>query len=661
MSFASPGMNHTLSFSPGITTTDNTTYKNMFSEAHGLYRIYNIPYLPNCNDMSYMFAYCQSLNYNIPKYLNLSNIENIASMFYMCRNLQCKNWNFYAPKVKNAVNFLYCSSFREQHYIENCNFYMNKVENISNAFMYSGSIVNSNFYMNKVEDISDAFTESFYIVNSNFYLNGNNISADSSFRFTNIINTNIILGDLKGNDDRYLFGGNSSSDNYFNIYSSNIQINSIGNNGSDIFDRINIINSNITLKEVQMDDTIFYGWSTKTEILNSNLNIEFNSPDIYFYGMFAYFKNIYYSNININWIYNNINNEYTHVIITYSCGNISHCNINFNGGNVGTFAGLTAHEKNVNNINFNINCTSINKIYNIITGYNISNCNIILSNNVSFDPYGAIIYASNDLKDSKIKIGSNINNIIEPLIVGNNIINTYFEIGNNINYIDFLFHGHNFTNFNFKIGSNINHFNHFLYMCNGFNQNTYLNNINYINCLFDLCYNFNSNIYLNNVNNINCIVSGCSTFNSNIYLNNINYVNCIAYGCPTFNQNIDFSQIKHSDFSNKIMFCNNFNQSVTIPNIATNMFATFYGCKNLAGNLTILSKKVSNVSTMLSSRSPDNRINIFIPPNSDTNNAINKVNSVHENLTWTLDNSNNCYYNNKWNIYVYYNLIEPSL
>jgi hypothetical protein len=64
---------------------------------------------------------------------------------------------------------------------------------------------------------------------------------------------------------------------------------------------------------------------------------------------------------------------------------------------------------------------------------------------------------------------------------------------------------------------------------------------------------------------------------------------------------------------------------------------------------------------MLSGRSPNNRINIFIPPNGKTNNAINKVNSVHEDLAWTLDNSNNCYYNNKWNIYVYYNLIEPSL
>lgn len=642
MSFASPGgPNHTLSFSPGIAITDNTTYRNMFGGGYSLYRVYNIPYLPNCNDMSYMFDHCFNLNYNIPKYLNLSNIENIAYMFYMCRNLQCKNWNFYAPKVKNAASFL-DGGYREynQQYIENCNFYMNKVEDLNNSF--------SNFV---------------YIANSNFYLNGNNIYANSTFRHANIINTNIILGDLKGRSGWYrpgnLFGFASYGyyNSYGSIYSSNIQINSI-NGGSYFFDRINIINSNITLKEVQTNDTIFYGWSTNTEILNSNLNIEFNSPDIYYYGIFPYFKNIYYSNININWIFNNINYKYqNYITITYQCGNISHCNINFTGGNVGDFHGFTSPRGNVNNINFNINCTSINKIHNIITGYNFSNCNIILSNNVSFDPYGAIIYGSGDLKDSKIKIGSNINNIIKPLIVDNNIINTYFEIGNNINYIDLLFHGYNFTNFNFKIGSNINHINRFLYACNGFNQNTYLNNINYIDYLFYSCYNFNSNIYLNNVNYINCIVSSCPTFNSNIYLNNINYVNCIAYNCSTFNQNIDFSQIKHSDFSNKIMYCSNFNQSVTIPNIATNMFATFYYCNNLSGNLTILSKKISNVSTMLSGRSPDNRINIFIPPNSNTNNAINKINSVHEDLTWTLDNPNNCYYNNKWNIYVYYNLI----
>ena len=116
MSFASPGMNHTLSFSPGIAATDNTTYKNMFSEAHGLYRIYNIPYLPNCNDMSYMFAYCQSLNYNIPKYLNLSNIENIASMFYILgtayfiimfigHKLLKKPDDWIEPKVNNEFKF----------------------------------------------------------------------------------------------------------------------------------------------------------------------------------------------------------------------------------------------------------------------------------------------------------------------------------------------------------------------------------------------------------------------------------------------------------------------------------------------------------------------------------------------------------------------------
>ena len=58
-----------------------------------------------------------------------------------------------------------------------------------------------------------------------------------------------------------------------------------------------------------------------------------------------------------------------------------------------------------------------------------------------------------------------------------NIINTYFEIGNNINYIDLLFHEHNFTNFNFKIGSNINNLDRLLYNCNGFNQNIYLNNV----------------------------------------------------------------------------------------------------------------------------------------------------------------------------------------
>jgi len=87
------------------------------------------------------------------------------------------------------------------------------------------------------------------------------------------------------------------------------------------------------------------------------------------------------------------------------------------------------------------------------------------------------------------------------------------------------------------------------------------------------------------------------------------------------------------------------------------MAYTYNGCTNLYGNSYFYSNQVSNAFRCFDGRNIFNILNIYAPANSTTMTTLLRDDSksiVGTAITWTDDmNTNGCYYNTMYNIYIY--------
>ena len=129
------------------------------------------------------------------------------------------------------------------------------------------------------------------------------------------------------------------------------------------------------------------------------------------------------------------------------------------------------------------------------------------------------------------------------------------------------------------------------------------------------------------------------------------YCNCINLtGSPVCGEKVvDMTQAYYN--------CRNLTGSPVCGNNVTNMYNTYYNCKNIYGTMLCYSKNITSFRNCFYGRDASNKLNIYVQPNSTTNNTIHYATSSNSitgsYVTWTDDMVNNCYYNTTYNIYVY--------
>ena len=111
--------------------------------------------------------------------------------------------------------------------------------------------------------------------------------------------------------------------------------------------------------------------------------------------------------------------------------------------------------------------------------------------------------------------------------------------------------------------------------------------------------------------------------------------------------------IKVTNMSNTYYNCYSLTGAPICGPQVKDMINTYWNCSNLLGNMYMYSNNVANTNNMLYGHNASNIINIYTYAGSTTNRTLysNKVGCG----AWTLDATNNRYYNAANNIYVYYN------
>lgn len=126
--------------------------------------------------------------------------------------------------------------------------------------------------------------------------------------------------------------------------------------------------------------------------------------------------------------------------------------------------------------------------------------------------------------------------------------------------------------------------------------------------------------------------------------------------CYNFNQPMVFPN-SISTLDNVFEHCWNYNQPTTFGSQTLSLNNAFYNCKNMAQNITILSNRVQYICGFLNSKNNSKRVNIIIPAGNTTETTFRNTSAQYSvtstSISWTNDASNNCFYNTKYNIYIY--------
>ncbi len=92
------------------------------------------------------------------------------------------------------------------------------------------------------------------------------------------------------------------------------------------------------------------------------------------------------------------------------------------------------------------------------------------------------------------------------------------------------------------------------------------------------------------------------------------------------------------------------------PNV-TSMSSTFTNCINIAENAYFHSPNVEYVGSCFAGKDNSKRLNIYVPENSITlDSCLSEdyaFSLVAQNISWSYDENNKCYYNDIYNIYIY--------
>lgn len=92
------------------------------------------------------------------------------------------------------------------------------------------------------------------------------------------------------------------------------------------------------------------------------------------------------------------------------------------------------------------------------------------------------------------------------------------------------------------------------------------------------------------------------------------------------------------------------------PNVIS-MSGTYANCINIAENAYFYSPNVEYVGGCFAGKDNTKRLNIYVPENSITLDSClseeHAFSLVAQDILWTYDENNKCYYNNIYNIYIY--------
>ena len=176
---------------------------------------------------------------------------------------------------------------------------------------------------------------------------------------------------------------------------------------------------------------------------------------------------------------------------------------------------------------------------------------------------------------------------------------------------------------------------------------------------FNICYNMNQPVVIQNgVQNMYSAFNGCKSFNQPITIpESVKNTSYAFSNCFNFNQPITISN-GTVYVSGTLFNCSNYNQPITIPESVTYANAMLSNCKSFGSDIMIFAKNINGVFNFLGSKNNSLRVNIYVPPNCTTNTKFYQSSSstsiLGATVSWTIDNTNKCYYNATRNVYVYY-------
>ena len=132
--------------------------------------------------------------------------------------------------------------------------------------------------------------------------------------------------------------------------------------------------------------------------------------------------------------------------------------------------------------------------------------------------------------------------------------------------------------------------------------------------------------------------------------NNVTTMYRAYYNCP----NLTGSPVCGDNVTNMrytYYNCRNLTGSPVCGDKVTDMGYTYYNCYNLYGNAYLYN--VTNVHKCFYGRNIQNRLNIYTYKPETFTSVTNAYSVVGEPITWTEDSANTCWYNTKFNIYIY--------
>lgn len=258
------------------------------------------------------------------------------------------------------------------------------------------------------------------------------------------------------------------------------------------------------------------------------------------------------------------------------------------------------------------------------------------------------------------------NSYVKNIMIGDNV-----QFKNNTMYNAFAL----CSSFNspITIPNSVTNASNAFYACSNFNSPvTFGSGCKDISNAFRSCPNFNQPVTIpSSVTNCWYIFDGCTNFNQPVTISNgVPMTVGMFANCTKFNSSVT---IPNSVTDARSMFygCTNFSKNVEFPESVTQLHQAFEGCTNMSGNIIIRGRNIVSDSwagsmpfyRLLVGKNNAKRVNIFVYNGSKTNNSLysdsTAVTGVHglvgNSFSWTK--STNYYYNSKYNIYVYHNLV----
>ena len=278
---------------------------------------------------------------------------------------------------------------------------------------------------------------------------------------------------------------------------------------------------------------------------------------------------------------------------------------------------------------------------------------------------------------------------------GDNVINfnnTYFRCinlrmaacGNNVKYMTNTYFQCYSLLGNAACGPNVKSMNYTYQDCYNLEKAACGDNVIYMDNTYQNCYKLKEGAIGNNVLNAPFAYFNCfSMVNTSIGTNVKNLFQTFMY-CSNLKE-IDGTIQNAENLASAFQFSNNLNfkanfgdflinasysffncgDNVTIPDPlyisvqAENLSSAFSNCPNINGNIYFKGNSpFANISSCFYGRSPLNRLNLYVKPDSTWNSVI--YNNYGAQIDWTLDEENNCYYDQAQNVYVYYNYIRQA-